>query len=342
MAGAQAITATDASNANIIGTEENILVQPAAASASKSLVSRRLTPPVQPRPSPSPLMTPTATWRREYTGTVHFTSSDGQASLPANATITPEELGTDTFTVTLKTAGTQSITATDTTTSSITGSETGIVVQAAAMSGFSVTGFPSPDTAGTAENFTVTAVDPYGNVITGYLGKIQFLSNDPHAVLPASYTFLSTDDGKHTFSATLKTAGTNRSLKATDTTNSSFTGTSSVVVQAASAQSLAISGLPATVTPGVATSFTATAYDLYGNVATGYTGTVQFTQHRPRRSPPGQLYVHFGLCRHPHFQRNTEHPRQPDDLCRRHGDGKHKGKRQYNRETTGNRHVHEV
>ena len=283
MAGAQAITATDASNANIIGTEENILVQPAAASALK--VTGFSSPDTAGTPQ---TITVTAydaygNVAPEYAGTVHFTSSDGQASLPANATITPEELGTDTFTVTLKTAGTQSITATDTTTSSITGSETGIIVPAAAMSKFSVTGFPSPDTAGTAENFTVTAVDPYGNVITGYLGKIQFSSNDPQAVLPASYTFLSTDDGKHTFSATLKTAGTNRSLKATDTTNSSFTGTESVVVQAASAQSLAISGLPATVTPGVATSFTATAYDLYGNVATGYIGTVQFTSTDPAR-----------------------------------------------------------
>ena len=51
-----------------------------------------------------------------YTGTVHFTSSDAQAGLPANYTFTGGDAGTHVFSVTLKTAGTQSITATDTVT----------------------------------------------------------------------------------------------------------------------------------------------------------------------------------------------------------------------------------
>ena len=60
-----------------------------------------------------------------YRGTVHFTSSDGQAVLPANYTFTAGDAGTHTFTngVTLKTAGTQSITATDTVTGTITGTQ---------------------------------------------------------------------------------------------------------------------------------------------------------------------------------------------------------------------------
>jgi uncharacterized repeat protein (TIGR01451 family) len=53
-----------------------------------------------------------------YTGTVHFTSSDGQAVLPVNSTLTN---GVGTFSVTLKTAGAQTIAATDTVTASITG-----------------------------------------------------------------------------------------------------------------------------------------------------------------------------------------------------------------------------
>ena len=48
-----------------------------------------------------------------YTGTVAFTSTDGAAVLPANYTFTVGNAGTDTFPITLKTAGTQSITATD-------------------------------------------------------------------------------------------------------------------------------------------------------------------------------------------------------------------------------------
>jgi len=60
-----------------------------------------------------------------YSGTAHLTSSDAAAILPANGTLTN---GVGTFTVTLKTPGTQTITATDTVTGSITGAQTGITV----------------------------------------------------------------------------------------------------------------------------------------------------------------------------------------------------------------------
>ena len=55
----------------------------------------------------------------------HFTSTDGAAVLPANSTLTN---GTGTFSATLKTVGTQTITATDTVTASITGASGTIVV----------------------------------------------------------------------------------------------------------------------------------------------------------------------------------------------------------------------
>jgi uncharacterized repeat protein (TIGR01451 family) len=60
-----------------------------------------------------------------YTGTIHFTSSDGQAVLPADTTLTN---GTGAFSATLKTAGNQTITATDTVDSSITGTSNTITV----------------------------------------------------------------------------------------------------------------------------------------------------------------------------------------------------------------------
>ena len=51
-----------------------------------------------------------------YTGTVHFTSTDSAATLPADYTFTGGDAGTHTFTltITLNTAGAQTITATDT------------------------------------------------------------------------------------------------------------------------------------------------------------------------------------------------------------------------------------
>jgi len=64
-----------------------------------------------------------------YTGTIHFTSTDTKAKLPANYTFKAADAGTHVFSVTLKTAGTQSVTATDTVTKTIKGSQIGIVVR---------------------------------------------------------------------------------------------------------------------------------------------------------------------------------------------------------------------
>ena len=64
-----------------------------------------------------------------YSGTVHFTSTDGQATLPANSTLTN---GTANFSATLKTSGKQTITAKPVipVTASITGTSSSINVSA--------------------------------------------------------------------------------------------------------------------------------------------------------------------------------------------------------------------
>jgi outer membrane autotransporter protein len=86
---------------------------------------------------------------------VHFTSSDGSAVLPANATLTN---GVGTFTATLKTAGTQTITATDTATASITGTSGPVNVGQPPSASTTVTlaSSPNPSTSGEAVTFTAT------------------------------------------------------------------------------------------------------------------------------------------------------------------------------------------
>jgi hypothetical protein len=65
-----------------------------------------------------------------YLGTIHFTSSDPSAVLPADYTFTTADAGKHTtFSATLKTTGTRSITATDTGNSNLTGTQSGITVQ---------------------------------------------------------------------------------------------------------------------------------------------------------------------------------------------------------------------
>jgi subtilisin-like proprotein convertase family protein len=122
-----------------------------------------------------------------YTGTVHFTTSDPQAQLPADYTFTAADAGSHTFSTTLTTAGMQSLTVADTSASGLTGTEAGITVIPAAASRLAVSD-PATATAGTAFSVTVTAQDAYGNTATGYTGTVHFTSTDAQAVLPADST----------------------------------------------------------------------------------------------------------------------------------------------------------
>ena len=113
--------------------------------------------------------------------------------LPADYAFTGAGLGNDngshTFSATLKTAGEQSISATDTADGSINGSQTAITVTPAATSTLVVAGFTDPTTAGDSHTFSVTAKDAYGNTTPAYTGTVHFTSTDGQAVLPANYTF---------------------------------------------------------------------------------------------------------------------------------------------------------
>lgn len=169
--------------------------------------------------------TPAGATDASYLGTVHFTSSDTQAGLPANYTFVAADHGVHTFTVTLKTAATETVTATDTTNASTTGTASGIVVSPAAATQFILSGLASTASVGTPVTFTVTAKDAYGNVATGYTGTVQFTSTDLSASLPASYVFAAADKGVHAFSGTFGTTGS----QTISATGSGLTVKSSVV-----------------------------------------------------------------------------------------------------------------
>jgi len=223
-----------------------------------------------------------------YTGTVKFSTTDLQATIvnPTTAsavalqgftyTFTAADAGVHTFSATLKTAGTQSLTATDIQTPAETSTEGRILVRSAAVSTMTVTGFPSATTAGVGNNVTVTLKDLYGNIASGYTGTVHFTSSDAKAVLPANYTFTTADAGKHDFRVTLRTAGT-RSITAADIATASLIGMEgNITVIPASARQFLISA-PSSINRSVAFSLTLTINDAYGNVVTGYTGTVHFT-----------------------------------------------------------------
>ncbi|MEO5914482.1 MAG: Ig-like domain-containing protein [Luteolibacter sp.] len=159
-----------------------------------------------------------------YAGTVHFTSSDAAVVLPADATLIN---GTGTFSVTLKTSGNQTVSATDTVTPSATGTSSNITVNPAAVHHFAVSS-PATATAGTPISVGVTAQDQFNNTVTTYSGTAHLTSTDGVAILPADSTLVS---GFKSLSVNFSTGG-NQTVTATDTVTASITGTSTGIVVA--------------------------------------------------------------------------------------------------------------
>jgi hypothetical protein len=153
-----------------------------------------------------------------YSGKVHFTSNDANATLPLNTQLTG---GTGQFTATFAGQGFLTITATDTLLPSRTGTSNQVqtFVRGPATR-FLVSLYPDVSTAGSMFDFEITALDAFGHIAVGYLGTVRFTSSDGSATLPANSTMT---NGVKLFSAAILTPGLH-SITATDTLNSTLTG----------------------------------------------------------------------------------------------------------------------
>jgi hypothetical protein len=126
----------------------------------------------------------------QYTGAVHFTSSDGAALLPTNYTFTKGDLGVHTFTVTLNTTGSQTLTAADTKKKTIKGTATVTVSSSAPPPGRS-------SGTGSAADATATVIPKPADgtgaaAVPIWLAELDRAEQDPDAwpptvnVMPAS------------------------------------------------------------------------------------------------------------------------------------------------------------
>src|SRR5439155_132378 len=173
--GNQTVTGTDTVTGSITGTSGTIAV------SASAVTHYSVTAPASATAGTAFSITVTAldqfnNTAMGYTGTVHFTSSDGQAVLPTNSTLTN---GTSSFNVTLKTSGNQKITGTDTVTNRITGTSGNVNVTFASGGATHYTvSAPTNATAGTAFSVTVTAQDQFGNTVTNYAGTVHFHRSD--------------------------------------------------------------------------------------------------------------------------------------------------------------------
>jgi hypothetical protein len=159
-----------------------------------------------------------------YRGTARFASADGQADLPGDYAFVAADNGAHTFTdgVTLKTAGSQSITATDTAFGSLTGSGT-VAVTPAVADHIVLTG-PVSASAGVPFDILVTIQDQYGNTVTGYTGAVHFTTDDPDGAVPQDYTFTTEDAGSHLFAGGVTLYADGSRITVTDTEVDTLTG----------------------------------------------------------------------------------------------------------------------
>lgn len=167
-----------------------------------------------------------------YSGTVHITSSDGQATLPADFAISN---GTGSAQATFRTSGNQWLAATDPAAAAMTGNGVFAVAPGAATR-FDLT-LPATVDPGVVFVFQVMAIDAFDNANASYAGTLHFTSSDTGATLPADATLT---NGQGAFPATLQVAHSDTSITATDTADASITGTGRVATTPVTLQSFVV------------------------------------------------------------------------------------------------------
>ena len=152
-----------------------------------------------------------------YTGTVTFSSTDGAATLPANYTFAAGDSGSHSFSVTLATSGSKTVTATDTGNGSINGTTAGIAVGAGAASGATSTISASPTSivanGSSTSTITVQLKDAAGTSLSA--------GGDTVALSTTGGTLGSvTDNHNGTYTATLTAPSSAGSATVSGTVNS--------------------------------------------------------------------------------------------------------------------------
>jgi hypothetical protein len=216
-----------------------------------------------------------------YSGTTavaNLTSSDSGATFFASSTSTTPVTsvtftnGAATVYVKFANAGRQTITATDSTSSSIAGSASTLVTTPDVVTQYYMVLNPTV-VGGSPTTVKILAEDAQGFVVRNYTTPSDFTltSTDSKAVLPSNITFV---NGVATVKVTFETGsatGTTESLTATDSANNlTTTATTSVVTDVASNYLI---GLPSEVRAGQPVTVKVSAVDANGHTVTGYTGS---------------------------------------------------------------------
>lgn len=278
-----------ASTSDLIGA--SVPIQAAAAPSFKVTLS-----PAQATAGAPVTLTITASEPKGtvYQGTVRLTSTDSQiAGLPTTFTFPASDNGIAIFTVTMGTAGSQSVEVADTTLPTAKGASNAVKVVAGTMDHFAVSGLPGTDVIDSTQRVTVKAVDAYGNLVKSYTGSVQLSTTGGQGIFPAAHQFVASNNGSFTFSnVALTSLGAGQSLVAGDGT---YSGSETGITVVSTATQLAITGLPATVTAGQTIPITVAALSSTGSTDTAFPDTIQFSSTDPKAlivvgtNPPASL-----------------------------------------------------
>src|SRR6185503_18239114 len=167
-----------------------------------------------------------AYWNQVPSGDlVRITSSDPLANTPLNGALSN---GYRSFSVSLGTVGTQTLTVTDQTNGSIQGmTSAGIPVIPSGAARFVIETLPSPVTAGSQIAVTVHAADQLGNTIPTYSGQAIMTANTgPGSIYPEAISFT---NGTWTGNVLFKGAGGSVTITCADFSSPPHTGTSNAI-----------------------------------------------------------------------------------------------------------------
>jgi hypothetical protein len=234
---------------------------------------------------------------------VRLMSTDTQAtldgnSLPATYRFVPGDNGAHTFTLILRTAGSQTITALDLFNQSLgalgqvaAATTSPIAVAAGPSSQLAVHAAGNTATAGDSVLVTAQAIDQFGNAVTSYSGpSLVTITPTPADPLVKPITGTLNSSGLGMFVAALKTTGS----YAFAASAGPLTGTSNNMTVVAGAANHFTVAAAAIATTGGPTAVTVTAQDQFGNTATSYSGRLHFTSSDTRALLPADATLAQG------------------------------------------------
>ena len=219
-----------------------------------------------------------------YTGSLTLLSSDPNADLPGLLALDASDQGSRSVSLTLRTAGPQTLQVTD---GVVTSPPVTVQVDAGPPAKLTLRA-PAAAVAGVPLAIQLLEADAFGNPAVGATGTLTLTSSDPQANLPAPAAFVVDAQGRVPVpSVALRTSG---NVSLTASTPGIPNVTSSVQITPAPATRWTLTPDAGAVwTAGEENTLTLRAVDDYNNIATGYTGSMRFTSSDANATLPAPV-----------------------------------------------------